>query len=281
MGGNCVKYLRVKNWDKLQHPSPKPLPWIKFFTALLNPTKETSYSDWPDHTKALLHHIWLMARVHGNRIPETWLTRERLNLKSKINLRPLIAAGFVWFEDEDGKILDSGLGSGLGSSRDSLTRARVARSGVSESQSLGSSETESSFNPATAFESVWSDYPRPLGRKEAFRHFCESVKSEADLAEIRTALAKYKACSDVRRGFVKHGSTWFNNWRDYLNLREEKHDRTNDRAAAAAESRSAGSGAETSPQDPSAAADRLAVREWQPADSDRHDGSPDVQPVLE
>jgi hypothetical protein len=219
-----MKFLRVKNWDKLQYPSEKPLPWIKFFTALLAPTKEPSYSDWPDHTKLLLHHIWLMARVFNNRIPDEWLTKARLNLKSRLDLQPLLDAGFVWYEDENGLILDS------------LTHARIARSGVSVSlvlDSSGTGECEGGFNQTLAFEGVWSDYPRPIGRKAAFRHFCASVTNDADLAEIRTALANYRQSGEVRRGFLKHGSTWFNGWRDYLSpdVKELDYDRSNNHSA--------------------------------------------------
>jgi hypothetical protein len=199
-----MRYLRVKNWDKLQHPSPKPLPWIKFFTALLAPTKEPCYTDWPDATKALLHHIWLMARVHNNRIPETWLTRERLNLKSRVNLDPLLESGFVWFEDENGLVLDH-------------SHARDARSGVSHLDSLASKTGGvGGFNADLAFESVWSDYPKPIGRGEALKRFRASVKSESDLADIRTALANYLASGEVERGFVQHGKTWFGDWRSWV-----------------------------------------------------------------
>jgi hypothetical protein len=120
-----MRYLCVKNWAKLQHQSDKPLPWIKFFTALLAPTREPAYSDLPDATKALLHHIWLMARVFNNRIPESWLTKEKLNLKSRLTLDPLIDSGYIWFEDEKGIILSS-------------SHERDARSGLSASKSLAS-----------------------------------------------------------------------------------------------------------------------------------------------
>jgi hypothetical protein len=210
-------YLRVKNWDRLQHPSPpdKPLPWIKFFTALLAPTKEPKYSEWSDATKALLHHIWLMARIHNNRIPKAWLTKQRLNLKSRVNLDPLLDSGFVWFEDENGNVVEIRSHAGA--------RGRDARSGVSVSQSRNSSNTkgehEGDFDQAIAFESVWSDYPRPLGRKQAEKCFRESVRSDDDLAAIRKALAIYKATivgSEQR--YIQHGKTWFNNWRDWLKV---------------------------------------------------------------
>lgn len=209
-----MRYLRVKNWEKLQHQSDKPLPWIKFFTALLAPTKEPAYSEWPDATKALLHHVWLMARIFNGRIPEGWLTREKLNLKSRLNLEPLLCSGWIWFEDENGVRL-------------SHSHARVARSGVCILDSPVSPERESEgkpFDAAAEFKALWSRYPRPVGRKAAEKYFASSVKSIDDLRAIQRALDNYLRSSEVARGFVMHGKTWFNNWPDFIEMKEIPHD---------------------------------------------------------
>lgn len=208
-----MKYLRVKNWSKFQHPSPKPLPWIKLYTALLAPTKETAYSEMSDTAKALLHHIWLMARVFDNRIPETWITKEKLNLKSRIDLAPILECGLVWFEDENGLRLDLDQIE----SRFSLnhSRARVARS--ESLQSLGSISQENLFSQE--FDALWGSYPRRIGRRDAERHFRASVKTPEDLAAIRTALTNYRAeVSDRDQRYISHGSKWFNQWRDWVDV---------------------------------------------------------------
>lgn len=79
-----------------------------------------------------------------------------------------------------------------------------------------------------SFESIWKLYPRPIGRKDALRHFASSVKTPQDVDDINKALGNYKR-ELLKRGvkdeFIKHGSTWFNNWRDYLN--EPGHDDPN------------------------------------------------------
>lgn len=72
---------------------------------------------------------------------------------------------------------------------------------------------------AIRFDSIWQRYPRQLGRKAAERHFNSSVKTPQDWADINSALTNY--ITQIRRehiepDFVKHGSTWFNNWRDYI-----------------------------------------------------------------
>ncbi len=67
------------------------------------------------------------------------------------------------------------------------------------------------------FEEVWKRYPKPTGKKAAFRHFKASVKTETDLKSINKALDNYSASEDVYKGFIKKGSTWFNEWQDWIN----------------------------------------------------------------
>lgn len=68
------------------------------------------------------------------------------------------------------------------------------------------------------FESIWKDYPNKQGRKEAIRHFSASVKSPGDFENIKKALQNYNRSivgKDVK--YIKHGSTWFNDWQDWVN----------------------------------------------------------------
>lgn len=72
------------------------------------------------------------------------------------------------------------------------------------------------------FDSIWEAYPRKLGRKTALRHFAATVKSEADLEDLKKALVNYKLDLELKRTeerFIQHGSTWFNNWRDWVNIK--------------------------------------------------------------
>ncbi len=77
---------------------------------------------------------------------------------------------------------------------------------------------------AGVFESLWQEYPKRLGKKQALRHFMASVKTEADVIRIRNALAKYRAhVAGKEREFIQHASTWFNNWQDWENFEEDKN----------------------------------------------------------
>lgn len=69
-----------------------------------------------------------------------------------------------------------------------------------------------------AFAELWAQYPAKDGRKEAEKHFRASVKTEQDLADIRRALTNYLSHLKTNHWKQpKNGSTWFNNWRDWVN----------------------------------------------------------------
>jgi len=70
------------------------------------------------------------------------------------------------------------------------------------------------------FEDIWSKYPNKDGKKDALRHFKASVKNEKDMDDIHQALNNYLNSEKVKKGFIKNGSTWFNNWRDWINYEE-------------------------------------------------------------
>jgi hypothetical protein len=70
------------------------------------------------------------------------------------------------------------------------------------------------------FEEIWGKYPKKDGRKEAKRHFEASVKTSEDMKRIEQALTNYLSSEVVKKGFIKNGSTWFNNWEDWVNYEE-------------------------------------------------------------
>ena len=75
------------------------------------------------------------------------------------------------------------------------------------------------------FESLWKKYPNKDGKKAALRHFLSSVKTYDDLNNISKALNCY--LSHLRQPSnawkkPKNGSTWFNNWKDWVTYTEER-----------------------------------------------------------
>lgn len=68
------------------------------------------------------------------------------------------------------------------------------------------------------FESIWTAYPNKDGKKAALNHFNASVKNKTDWDNINTALKNYLDSDRVKKGYIKNGSTWFNNWKDWIEV---------------------------------------------------------------
>ena len=72
------------------------------------------------------------------------------------------------------------------------------------------------------FSSLWEKYPNKDGKKTALIHFQASVITEEDIINIQKALDNYLASERVKKGYVKNGATWFNNWRDWIDMKPAK-----------------------------------------------------------
>jgi len=66
------------------------------------------------------------------------------------------------------------------------------------------------------FDTVWKLYPDKSGKKISETHFRTSVKTEQDFVDIQTALRNYLQSKRVQDGYIQNGSTWFNNWKDWI-----------------------------------------------------------------
>ena len=67
------------------------------------------------------------------------------------------------------------------------------------------------------FEKLWEVYPNKDGKKSALKHFRASVTTRKDCHLISYALTSY--LDHLRQENwkkPKNGSTWFNNWRDWI-----------------------------------------------------------------
>ena len=71
-----------------------------------------------------------------------------------------------------------------------------------------------------SFDFVYNQYPSKTGKKAAERYFKSSVKTEQDFKDIQAALKNYIASERVKKGFIQNASTWFNNWRDWINYQD-------------------------------------------------------------
>lgn len=81
------------------------------------------------------------------------------------------------------------------------------------------------------FEEIWALYPNKDGKKSALKHFLTSVETEQDFKDLKTAVNNYLSSERVKNGYVKNGSTFFNNWRDWINFKEERKETDAERDA--------------------------------------------------
>ncbi len=71
------------------------------------------------------------------------------------------------------------------------------------------------------FEERWLNYPNKDGKKAAQKHFLASVKSDEDLRDFDKSLENYLGHLKIETWKrPKNGSTFFNNWRDWVDWKE-------------------------------------------------------------
>ncbi len=74
-----------------------------------------------------------------------------------------------------------------------------------------------------AFESRWKKYPNKDSHKDSLKYWTASVKTKQDLKDFDTALSNYLELLRANTWRKpKSGKTFFHNWRDFLNYKEEK-----------------------------------------------------------
>lgn len=102
-------------------------------------------------------------------------------------------------------------------------RQQVSRSKKRGEEKRG--EENKNIIKESHFYEIWGRYfPNYKdGTKMALKHFLASVKTEQDWKDINTALDNYKAHLEKETWKKpKNGSTWFNNWRDWINVERAK-----------------------------------------------------------
>lgn len=77
------------------------------------------------------------------------------------------------------------------------------------------------YSFAELFEIFWGIYPEKDGKKAAEKHFSNTVKKIEDVYKIDKAIYNYLNTSKVKNGYIKNGSTFFNNWQDFINITPE------------------------------------------------------------
>ena len=94
---------------------------------------------------------------------------------------------------------------------DKISKDKISKDKISKDNNISSN--------AKAFESIWEDYPRKQGHKEALAAFERSVKHGASIEDIHKGVLRYKEHIEkcrIEKQYIKQGSTYFRQeaWQD-------------------------------------------------------------------
>ena len=110
-------------------------------------------------------------------------------------------------------------GKGLEKNKNKKEKESKSPSASSSKKSKPEKQTNELAKSEKWFAELWQEYPNRVGKKHAKRHFNATVKTEGEYARISEALRRYKQSKNVQEGFVKNGSTWFNEWEDWVDYK--------------------------------------------------------------
>jgi hypothetical protein len=192
--------LKPKNWKKFQHYKDRNPPWIKVHKDQLD---DPDFMSLSLASVGLAQFLWLLASESKDGsftadMKKLMFRLRKTEVEVKKHLTILIETGFFEVLADGSTVLASDTGS----------------------CSEGETEGETEYKPDFSF--VWDLYPNKDGKKSAEKSFLASVKTETDYLDILFALNNYKDHLEVETWKKpKNGSTWFNNWRDWLEWKQD------------------------------------------------------------
>ena len=199
------KFVTVNNLETYHAGyKDRTLIWCKTYFTMINADPEFELMHEIDKWR-LIAFIMLELQIKKP-VPlnPKYLERKGFDLESRpISLTLQMLHNFVTTVTEDSKVC-------------SVEKSRVEKKRVYKAQDK---KSEKHFNL------LWELYPRKDGRKSALKSYNVSVKTDQDKTNIQKALENYKkSINGTDTKFIKMGSTWFNNWQDYINWTEPQQD---------------------------------------------------------
>jgi hypothetical protein len=213
-----MKYLRIRNFERFQHYKDRRPPWIKLYRDLWS---DPAFFELSLQDRYFLISFFVVASQNENKIPanEHWLQRE-MAVRCKIPIESLVASGWLEWEQDASAMLATSVHD------DSISLVLPRE----RDRERNTEEEKKPPNPLSgAFEKIWKLFPNPVGKKAALKHFTASVKTPEEYDLILRALDRYRLISIARAQkfnrpvMWQNGSTWFNNWRDWLDMPTEEN----------------------------------------------------------
>lgn len=182
--------FKVKNFERFQHYGDKRTPpWIKLYNELLD---DYEFGQLPDHVKAHLTAIWLLASRYKNEIPydPEWIAR-RINATEPVDLELLHSKGFIVVNQGCSKTLASREQGAIPDKDVDVEKERT----LPPTQATGGAVVRMDKGDyPEAFETLWTAY-RPIAGKNA-------TKADAFSAWKKLSAEDRQRCLDGLKGYV-------------------------------------------------------------------------------
>jgi hypothetical protein len=68
------------------------------------------------------------------------------------------------------------------------------------------------------FNEFWELYPKQVGMSMALITFKATVKTDKDFEDLKSALKNYTGSPEYKKGMIKNGDRWIEDWRGWLKL---------------------------------------------------------------
>lgn len=202
--------IRVMNWERFQSYKDRKPPWIRMHKSLLDCY---DFQVMTVTSRAILPMLWLLASEDED--PKSGLIKDSVQ-KIAFRLRLTV-------EEIEHCIEECSSSGFVEKVEQKQSCNETVTKPLQSCQVFVTPETETEtekpivvFDQKKAFSEIWAKYPNKDGKKAADKHFKSSVKTSEDFEEITKALSNYLASEKVKKGFIKNGSTWFNNWQDWI-----------------------------------------------------------------
>lgn len=192
-----MEYIQIKNLEKY-HPGyrDRNLVWCKVYFRMINSDPEFEMMHETDKWRFIALIMLELQNKKPIPLDKNYLSRKGFDFGSRsMSLTLKMLHNFV----------------------DVVTEAEntCGLEKEKEEDKDNTSAKRPTFDHRKHFSDIWGKYPKKDGKKSAERVFKATVKSDEDLARINRALSIYLQSDTVKKGFIKNGSTWFNNWQDW------------------------------------------------------------------
>lgn len=186
-----MDYLEVRNWDKFQHYKHRNPPWIKLHNDML---RNYEYLCLQDASKLLLTHLWMLASLMDNKIPnDKQYLKSQTGIKGSVDCKELISKGFIM------------LLADCKQDASKLHTNAITETEKRQSKSRDREETELDHF-SDQFHFFWSHYPRKVAKLAASKVFNKLSTADQQLAADK--IEGFTFSTDTK--FIPHASTWLN-----------------------------------------------------------------------